>query len=176
MKQRLFIAIPVPEKIKQDLIKKIILPDNFKITGINNIHITILFLGDTDDKIIPDIITNLEKSATSIKTFKISIDNLGQFPEKGYPKIIYASGKTGENELIKSANIIRASLLNLGFKDDKDFKYHITLARQKYLVKNTFKMPDISFNYSFDFEKIVLYKSDLKPAGPVYSEIWSKKI
>ena len=49
MKQRLFIAIPIPENIKKELINITKLPDNFRLTQPQNLHITILFLGETDE-------------------------------------------------------------------------------------------------------------------------------
>ncbi len=171
MKQRLFIAVSVPENIKKDLLAKISLPPGFKITRPENLHITVLFLGDTPEEEMPEIIRLLEKSLSDQKCFDLAIDSFGQFPERGFPAIIFVTGKNGKAELINLAGKIREPLEKIGFKDNKPFKYHITVARNKFREKAEFKPAQIPVNYTFKVAEVILYKSDLQPAGPVYSAL-----
>jgi len=169
MKQRLFIAVPIPSNIKDDVISKIKLPSGFKVTRPDNIHITILFLGDTSEEDIPKIIDIMEKSLSGEKSFDLSIDSFGQFPERGFPNIIFVTGKIGNIELFKLADKIREPLEKIGFKDSKPFKYHITVARNKYKERSDFNFPEITSDHTFKVAEVVLYKSDLQPSGPVYT-------
>ncbi|MBN2545133.1 MAG: RNA 2',3'-cyclic phosphodiesterase [Spirochaetes bacterium] len=171
MKQRLFIAIPIPSNVKSELIGKIKLPTGFKITRPENIHITLLFLGDTSDEVIPQIINIMEKSLSDKKIFELSIESLGQFPERGYPNIIFATGKKGLGDLMKLADDLRIQLGKKGFKDNKPFKYHITVARKKFMESHDFIMPEIKLDHTFKVNEVILYKSDLQPSGPVYTDL-----
>ncbi len=176
MKQRLFIAIPIPEEIKKKIINNTKLPDNFRLTKPQNLHITILFLGDTDEIKIKEITNKLEKIIKNYNSFELEISKFDQFPASGYPKIIYLTGENGRNKLLKLANEIRINLKKIGFSDNKNFKYHITIARQKFKNQEQIILPEIKSSFIFQAEKVILYKSDLKPGGPEYTPIWDKKL
>ncbi len=148
MKQRLFIAVPIPENIKNELINNTKLPDNFRLTHSQNLHNTILFLGETDEVNIHEIIKKLEESIKSHHSFDLEISKYDQFPPSGYPKIIFLTGENGKNKLFNLANDIRDKLKKIGFKDDKSFKYHITIARQKFKTDEKITLPNFNNSLS----------------------------
>lgn len=176
MKQRLFIAVPIPENIKKELINITKLPDNFRLTQPQNLHITILFLGETDENNIPQIISELENSIKSHHSFDLEISKFDQFPTSGYPKIIFFTGENEKQKLFQLANDIRDKLKKIGFKDDKSFKYHITIARQKFKANDTIILPKINNSIIIKIDKVILYKSDLKSNGPIYTSLWTGKL
>lgn len=176
MKQRLFIAVPIPENIKKEIINNCKLPDNFKITQPQNLHITMLFLGEMDEITIPEIISKLDESIDSHHAFDLEISKFDQFPPSGYPKIIFLTGEKGKDKIIDLANDIRYKLKIIGFNDDKAFKYHITSARQKFKTNERIILPQMNNSMVFKVEKIILYKSDLLPNGPMYTSLWSRKL
>lgn len=172
MNQRLFIASAIPDDIKKDILKTVILPKNFKVTSIENIHLTYLFLGDTDPSLITKISDSLENCLSKKNSFDLEINSFGQFPEIGYPRIIFLTGIKGLEELKNVADLIRESMKKFGFTDRKDFKYHITVARCKENFKRErFKLPDLEKNYRFTLNEVTLYNSQLTPKGPIYTAI-----
>lgn len=173
MRFRLFIASPIPEEITKEIIKSITLPNYFKITLPENTHITYMFLGDTDKDLIPEIEKKIEKVLKDINSFEISIDSFGQFPEKGNANIIFLTGEKGKDELQKIANLVQNSMQEINIRADKEFKYHITIARnkQKYGKIEPIKLPELKKNYTFKINQVILYKSDLKSSGPVYTKL-----
>jgi RNA 2',3'-cyclic 3'-phosphodiesterase len=173
MKYRMFVAIPIPENVKYEILDSLKLPKFYKITPGHNIHITILFLGETEKSMIPQIDEIINKSVSKIQKFKLEIDSFGQFPEKGLPRIIFVTGKNKNETLFKLADKIRSNLKNLGFNDEKDFKYHITVGRLKKREKIVQKViiPELKNKIAFDVDKIILYKSDLQQSCPVYTNI-----
>lgn len=172
MKYRLFIAVPIPENIKKEIINNTKLPDNFRLTHSQNLHITILFLGETDETNIPEIIIELEKSIKSHHSFDLEISKYDQFPFSGYPKIIFLTGENGKEKIFNLANEIRNKLKKIGFKDDKNFKYHITIARQRFKTNEKIILPYLNNSKVFKVNEIILYRSDLKPEGPQYTSLW----
>ena len=177
MKVRLFIAIPIPDDIREEIINNTKLDGNFRITKKENLHITVLFLGDTDESRIPEITEQIKDAIKNFKSFEAEISSFGQFPPKGYPKIIYVSGDRGSEKLAELADNIRNNLKKLGFYDDKPFKYHVTVARpRERSFTGSITLPELKNKLCYKVEKVVLYKSDLRPGGPVYTEVWSKEL
>ena len=173
MKPRLFIAIPIPKDIKNKIINTTILPDNFRLTRPENLHITILFLGDTEESQISDIKNILDKSVKNYSSFNLEISKYDQFPASGYPRIIFLTGEKGKNELFNLANDIRYKLKQIGFFDNKSFKYHITVARQKFKKEEQIFLPEINDPIEYKINKIILFRSDLKSSGPLYTPLWT---
>ena len=186
MKVRLFIAIPIPDDIREEIINNTKLDGNFRITKKENLHITVLFLGDTDESRIPEISKQIEDAVKDYSPFEINVSQFGQFPPKGYPRIVYVTGNNprlgktpaeGSDKLIQLANNIRANLKKLGFYDDKPFTYHVTVARPRERSSSgSITLPELKNKLCYKVEKVVLYKSDLRPGGPVYTEVWSKEL
>jgi RNA 2',3'-cyclic 3'-phosphodiesterase len=178
MKKRLFIAIPIPDDKKNILLKQINFDNLFKITKKENIHITLMFLGDTEENLIPEIIKNLEESLKKIQKINLSVNTIGQFPPKGIPNIIYFTGEKGKSELISLSKIIKNNLKKINLFDSKDFNYHITIARLNKNQSNrvNIELPEINDKIEFIADKIILYQSELYKTGPVYTPIWQKEL
>jgi len=173
MKVRLFIAIPIPDQVKERLISCVKLTDSYRTVKFGNLHITVLFLGDTEEDRIGLICEILEKVVKKYNKFEIDISEFGQFPSSGSGRIIYAAGTKNLDLLINFSSDIRAGCSKLGFYDDKDFRYHITVARAKdNLIKDNIELK-IDDKLFFDVEEVALYKSILTKKGPVYEKVFS---
>jgi len=174
MVKRLFIAFTIPDKVKEIIRRSIILPGSLKIVSGNNLHITVLFLGDVEDVKIPEITCILDSLITIPLKINAEINKTGQFPEKGNPKIIYLTSEK-ENLLMKDlAGKIRDSLKILGYGDNKPFKYHITVARNK--NDKYYPIPKTDLKINFQLEKIVLFESILNKNGPEYISLFDKEL
>ena len=116
---RTFIAIPLTEGVHQELAK---LQDSLRKSGCDirwadpaNIHLTLKFLGEIDDKQTEDIKASLAQALTGHNSFWIHIAGIGAFPRIAYPKIIWVGIDKGSNECIALAKSIEESMgkLNL---------------------------------------------------------------
>ncbi|TFG00891.1 MAG: RNA 2',3'-cyclic phosphodiesterase [Promethearchaeota archaeon] len=147
-----------------------------------NIHITVKFLGDIKESIIPQIYQILEKEINEKilrkEEYTYKIKHVGNFRNYG---IIWV-GLEGNIELMQSIKDTVEEKLNdrLNIKKDnrRNFKPHITIARLKKKrrdystfesFKNIFKENRNKEFGEFNIHKIVLKKSDLTPKGPIYS-------
>lgn len=176
MKHRLFIAIPIPGSIRHSIVNAVELPDDFKVTNPDNIHITLFFLGDTEEQLIEQIIPHIKNAVAGIDPFELEISHTGQFPRRGYPRIIYATGYKGKKKLLHIASTLREGLKTMDITDNKDFKYHITIGRNKrrYGGHGHFTLPDFPHTLEFTVEKVILYKSELQPGGPIYTPLYTE--
>ncbi len=175
---RLFVGIKLKDNIKEKIYSYAkIIPKCYRLTKPQNLHITLLFLGEVEEIFLPEIINKIKFAIRDIHIIKASLDSMGQFPEKGKARIIYISGKQGEEELKKLAFLIKDNLWD--FKENKEkieeFKFHITLARlnerERFISYNLIK--EIEEKIFFTIEEVTLFKSELHKNGPIYTEIWN---
>ncbi|MDI1472293.1 2'-5' RNA ligase [Thermodesulfovibrio sp. N1] len=175
---RLFIAIEIPKEIKEFLSE--LNTFTSPIEGVNfvqkdNFHITLKFLGEVEEKFIPDLTDLLKSIAEEFSDFTLKITNPGVFPDKFKPRVIWI-GTENTDILKKLAKKIDDELSQFGFqREEREFKSHITLARvknhqngkyvfEKILRRFSEKSPDFQFRVK-DF---VLMKSTLTPKGSIY--------
>jgi len=154
---------------------------DIKLVKPENMHITLKFLGDTDEKFVGQIREIMEKSVENIKSFEIKLKNTGVFPNENYIKVVWI-GIDQYEKLAEIAKKINEGLSKIGFKKEKrDFSPHLTIGRLK-TGKNKDKILHIITRYentefnTFKIKKIKLIKSELTPKGPIYTTIEEVKI
>ena len=145
-----------------------------KWVAVDNLHITLKFLGETEDKKLGLIIDELNQISAS--PFKLSIKETGAFPHLKNPRVIWI-GVDGEldkcNELYQS---VEDRMDSLGFPFEKrDFKPHLTIGRVKGKVHKSV-INELEKNKSKNFGEVEiksfsLMESKLTPKGSIYNEL-----
>lgn len=149
---------------------------NVKLVEPENIHLTLKFLGDTDESFIDRIEEIMNDSVKEAEPFEIQLRGAGVFPNERYIKVMWIGIENGEN-IGKIASKIDEKISALGFKKDKRrFSVHLTIARVK-SAKNKEKLMQIIQKYrDVEFANIIvdsikLKKSDLTQKGPIYTTL-----
>ena len=174
---RCFIAIEIPETIKKSIADVI---DTLKKSGSDvkwvsndNIHITLQFLGETEESLIPDIKGALCKILAPYSPFYIKIADVGCFPSGRRPRVIWVGLKESQL-LIHLYNDIASAMVKFGYqKEERGFTPHVTIGRVKSnrnlgeLLRRLeeFKVTDFP---DFVVKNVTLMKSELKPSGAKY--------
>jgi 2'-5' RNA ligase len=164
--QRLVSAIGELGRARADL--KIVKPEL--------LHLTLKFLGDTDESIVDDIATRIASSAEGIAPFKIRLKGMGAFPSLSNVRVVWVGIEDGR-PLVEIAKRLDASLLELGFeRDRKGFVPHLTLARTRSARNMANVLEVIRRNPATDYgeypvDRVLLKKSVLSPHGPTYSTV-----
>lgn len=168
---RLFIAIDFNE-LKgyfAELQKQ--LPQNAKLSLVKSFHLTLKFLGDVEQNNADEIINNLKK--IKFNTFSIELNSIGIFPTENYIRVVWV-GLKPEDKVMELQKRIDESLKNL-FKNEKDFKAHITLARVRYPADKKSFVDGIKKikveSKKIEIKDFRLVKSTLTPQGPVYEDL-----
>lgn len=138
-----------------------------------NLHITLKFLGNVGNNMIPAITNAVNTAVNDSEDFFINIKGLGNFGSR----ILWA-GIEFNREMLMLQERIEDCLSKLFKKEENDFVPHITLARINYLANKSqfFKIVDANRNRDLDcmhVTEVCLMKSELRPAGPVYSVVES---
>jgi len=177
---RLFIAVFPPEKIKNQLLeyqqKKLAKnKEIFRITPLDALHLTLVFIGDSDEKEKEKIIFACRKTAALFSPFQITLENINYGPNEKLPRLVWLEGKSAE-ELIKLEKTLRKNFYEIAGKkitgENHNFKAHITLAR----IKNNSHKPlpqEIKERKKITFwvEKFFLMNSQLDYQGAKYKII-----
>jgi len=142
-----------------------------------NIHLTLKFLGNIDPANIEDIGRAMADAAEDCAPFTLTVAGLGFFPGPKRPRIVWV-GLGGETEiLLNLQHKLVQRLAAIGYPQEKrPFKAHLTLGRIRQAVNPSAigrAMQEYSNlgNLQFAADRIILFKSDLKPTGAVYSPL-----
>ena len=181
---RTFIAFKLPENVIACLKN---LQCALKQYGVNarwvtpdNIHLTLKFLGNIPIEKCPEIESAVTLATKAFKPLALSVKGIGVFPGIKNARVLW-TGLSGEIEVL--ANLqqnLETQLVSLGHKKgNRPFKVHLTLGRIKKRVAPAQLLGAIraccEFEpVNFNADHIVLYESDLKSTGAVYTALWSK--
>ena len=186
---RAFLALELPERIKEQISNlysplKSRFKINIKWVRLENLHITIKFLGNIQEETLAKIIRSLQDLNLELNT-NLFLNSCGVFPPKGFPRVFWVSFEENpdNNQLIDLNNKIEKGLRKLGFPEEKRrFKPHVTIARLKLKNKTHVEEFDKMFEIfntnfgniekeSFAVNRLTLFKSELTPQGAKYSKI-----
>ena len=180
---RCFIAIELPDEAREGLarLKKELERDehNFvKWVDPGGIHLTLKFLGNIPSKRVTEITEAMRTAVQGISRFHLEISGMGAFPSLRQVRVFWV-GIGGEvDKLSRLQQNIDSALTALGFaKEERSFVPHLTLARIKQgaspLERRGFGelVGATSFEdkYHVEVEAISLMRSQLTPAGAIYT-------
>ncbi len=140
------------------------------------LHITLKFLGDTDEALIEPISSCIADSAKGVQPFEIRLTGMGAFPSLSNIRVVWVGMEDGA-KLGEMAKRLDASLATLGFeRDKKGFVPHLTLARARSArnianVQEILRQNAVTDFGSYRIDRILLKKSVLSPQGPTYSTV-----
>lgn len=140
-------------------------------TSSENLHLSLAFLGDCDQKKRRHAITAME--AISFSPFTLAIDSLGRF--RGKSGDLWWAGIKDNPDLISLQGQVIKELAGLDFHLDKrPFNPHITLGRQ--VITN--EIPHTVESFSQEIHKIDLLRSTRIAGYLTYTsthETWARK-
>lgn len=160
---RTFIAIEIPEKIKEEIVKiqNSLLEFSGKKTEFENLHLTLKFLGEVDEKQLDLIKEKLRK--IKLNSFEAEINSVGIFSDR----IIWIGIKNCD-ELQKEIDEKLSGL----FEKEERFMGHLTIARIKKINdKKKFREEIKKIKMNFVVKNFNLKKSKLTKNGPIYEDI-----
>jgi 2'-5' RNA ligase len=140
------------------------------------IHITLKFLGNVDEGVVPSIVEVMRRSVEGIESFRVHLRGSGAFPSLRAPRVLWVGVQDGE-PLITLAQRLEKGLSDLGFpREKRRFTPHITVARVKGPGRRE-RLARIMEGYREEIfgeqlvEDIRLKRSQLRPEGAVYTEL-----
>lgn len=180
---RTFIAIPLPFQIRlivSEIIKELkitLLPATIKWVSVENVHITLQFLGNQTKTTVAEISKKLAAGFYPSQ-FSANLGNIGAFPSLDNTRVIWIGLNPHEN--FKTLYEIIQNMNRFAIKDENQGKFspHITIGRikpgvfdQSKIIKQTLSKYKMVNSIPFFIDHFIIYQSVLTTKGPIYTEL-----
>jgi 2'-5' RNA ligase len=189
---RCFVAVGLDAAARHEMAK---VTDRLRATGADvkwvapgNLHLTLKFLGDVSAERVPAVGEALgqavgagerkgETVREAVGPFSFQLGGVGAFPGAGTPRVVWVGVTQGEERLAELARRVEAALGPLGFpREGRGFSPHLTLGRAR-SSRNVGVLREAMAELRnltgpvVRVERAVLFASELRSSGPVYTEL-----
>ena len=184
---RTFIAIELLDQARSALIevqnrlKALVPPKSVRWTAPQNIHLTLHFLGDINAADVEKAAEVVKVAASNYQPFTLTLTGLGCFPNTRRPRIVWV-GVGGETRLLAALyQELGERLKVINFTPEtRPYSAHLTIGRVNKIPPR--HLPQLGAVLEQEKQaigelaqlavtEIKLIKSDLQPAGPVYTPL-----
>ena len=184
---RTFIAVDLGKAIRDRLVS---LQERLAQSGapvkwveVENLHVTLLFLGEVDERDVPAVCTVVADVCRQHAAFTASVERASCFGNPRRPRTLWVGVGTGKQELCALHDALEPPLLDLGCYRREERKYtpHVTIGRVKTdrpsdtLAAALAKHADWHAGEVLVRELLVL-SSELTPDGPIYTVLSRAKL
>ncbi len=194
---RAFVAVELGEALRKQIaqvqqeIKHFLSregPKSVRVSWVqpNAIHLTIKFLGNIDEQLLVPLRDAIASAKPCHPILSIPMKRLGAFPSLQQPRVLWVGPSeqwemgVEARQLASLHQAVEACCQSFGFTPErKAWSPHLTVARIKEgqhqlghaLAKSGVmgRLPEVGL---LEVGSIVLMKSDLQPAGSVYTKLW----
>ncbi|MBZ0264673.1 RNA 2',3'-cyclic phosphodiesterase [bacterium] len=176
---RAFIALELPDSVKSKMTEMIAELDaaDAKVKWVSDaqMHLTMKFLGELSQEQLKSIKREMLESCNALSSFSLTIGNIGAFPNKRNPRVIWI-GVEKNDKLVEVFNQIEKIAVDNDVEPEKRaFSPHLTLGRVKFVDKysefltliNKVSCPP----ETVEITKLSLIESKLTPSGAIYSPL-----
>lgn len=184
---RLFIAISLPEAVKEEIEKtqremRRELPGDFmRWTKREQFHLTLKFLGNVAETRVGELSEALRGACSAFRTMRLRAERMGFFPNARFPRVAWVGVRDEQNELPRLQGTIETAAKDFtGEKGGEKFSGHVTLARiqgiprpqAEILSRLAARMAEKSFG-DWMGDEVELIRSELSSAGARYTTLAS---
>jgi 2'-5' RNA ligase len=183
--KRVFIAIKADaggELLRMlSTLRALLAPEKIKWVDPVNIHLTLAFLGDTEEEKIKVLAAMLKEKCTGFNDFEFVLAGAGVFKNYSDLKVIW-TGITLSDRLTELSNAIADGLKENGFNiEERPFRPHLTIGRIRSIAdaENLKKVIERYRETEFQtvpVKEVILFESILMQTGPLYKPLGMFKL
>jgi 2'-5' RNA ligase len=180
-KLRAFIAVelPPPVLLAAGKVQKILIAEGLRLKWVRpeNLHLTLRFLGDIEQTRVPEIVAAIRSASKEVSPFTLNAGGIGVFPNIRMPRVIWMAIGGEIDPLLGIFQRLEEMLAPIGFPpESRPFAGHLTLGRvadriSADLLRNAISAAGRIESGNFTVDRICFMKSDLRPAGAVYTRL-----
>ncbi|GAB4143186.1 MAG: RNA 2',3'-cyclic phosphodiesterase [Planctomycetaceae bacterium] len=154
--------------------------DAIRPVSVEQLHLTLKFLGDVFFSSIPDLCRAVEESAAQFPVMELRMSGLGAFPRKERPSVIWAGFDAAES-LVELAADVEARCEALGWAaEQRPYHPHLTLARVRRkppdaLAKLFAEHAETDFG-TLEIDSVQVYQSERSSSGSQYTVLSSSDL
>jgi len=178
---RLFVAID-PSAEQQEQLHRLQRDLSGSLDGVKwippaGLHLTLKFLGEQEQDLLPVIMEAMEEAAPAVAPFTLQFGRIGVFPSPQRARVIWTGVTAGADEIDTLAHSLEAALVGKGFlAERRPFKAHLTLGRIRRPLPGQQLQPLLKARTSFTtkgapVQSMRLYQSHLSSRGAHYTAL-----
>lgn len=167
---RLFAAIELPDDVRATIGRfaeeaRSALPErSVRWVAPANLHVTLLFLGDTDDARIPAVCAALDRASAEMAPITLEVTSSGRFSAAAWVGL--------EGALAPLTSYVAALHRELDLVADRPLRPHVTIGRFRDPRRSRrLALPSCGSLGTFDATEAVLFASELGPGGARYAAL-----
>lgn len=170
---RLFVAIPLPDPIKQRInnLRDLSLPVRWAKP--ETFHLTLKFIGEVDDSSVKNIRSALYDVPWD-EPFEVELAQTGAFPAAKRPRVIWCGVRPQEPVIALQDKIVRVLDRFEITEDEKSYHPHVTFGRVRKPIRDVSEFIRLNENITIgriEVDRFCLYSSELKKGGAVHTII-----
>jgi 2'-5' RNA ligase len=174
---RSFVAVPLPEKIQADIFAAVQelarrLPDVKWSRKVENLHITVKFLGQIDETKLAALAEDLARAVAPLPRFRLELRGIGAFPSPRKANVVWAGVEDASRGLSAVAEAVEGVGERFGFaREQRAFTGHVTVGRSKGRGVDARAALDAFAGRAFGgtaVEEVHVYESHLGGEGSTY--------
>lgn len=176
---RLFVGIRLSSQVTEQLAHAQTLLRHARIhmrwTRPENIHLTLLFLGETGREQAEELVRALRDNPSWGEPFAVTFAGIGAFPSLAEARVVWVGTREGREHLIALHQAVRQVVTRAGCRfDRKPFSPHLTIGRLGNRGGQKINLPPRL--RAFDagvmrIERFALIRSELLPGGSRYTDL-----
>ena len=146
-------------------------------TDATKLHLTLKFLGEFRDELLPDVRAALEDVVHRHAPFATAAGGVGQFPSPSRPRVLWIGLTAGLREIGLLAADVERACVPLGFPlEARPFRGHVTIGRVRSprgVGRVVAAMADAPTAFgSWTVREVVMYRSHLRGSqGSLYEPL-----
>jgi 2'-5' RNA ligase len=179
---RSFLAFELPADIKRIVLKVYDemrrFPLDIRWVKVDNIHLTLIFMGNIRADHVQGIGEAAEKVCQRFGPFNVFLKNAGIFGSKRSPRVFWLGLDGDIARMAHFRDSLHKHLKAFGIKEeDRRFSPHLTLGRFRKGTRLQAGLDELLSRFqdlmspTCAFTELILFKSDLKPGGAVYTRL-----
>ncbi len=148
-----------------------------------NLHVTLLFLGEVDERAIAQVCQAVSTACAPHSSFPLALKTISGFPNPRRPRVIYAGIDPGAAELVALHDALEPPLLELGCyrREDRPYTPHVTLGRVRSegggsQLTTALARCSTWQGGSTDVREVLVMSSELTRDGPIYTVLSRGKL
>jgi len=177
---RTFVAVDLGKVIRDRLVS---LQERLAQSGapvkwveIENLHVTLLFLGEVDERDVPAVCLAVAEACKAHAPFSIAVETVGCFPNPRRPRTLWAGIGAGTQQLCALHDALEPPLLDLGCYRREERKYtpHVTIGRARTERSSNALSGALAKHAGWKagevpVRELLILSSELTPDGPIYT-------
>lgn len=180
---RLFVALDIPDHAVEYLsnvqrgLRQLVRADRWQ--PLHNLHLTLHFLGEVEESLLPRLQEDLDIVSAIIEPFSLELGHFGAFPHPEKPRVLWL-GLRGQIKVLRQLHLLLGKRFDLhpGLTFDKrPYSPHITLARGPHAEEGGLPLYEWNERFLVDeppqwqVQRVHLYRSELRPNGAIHTII-----